>query len=271
MSSIQKTRQKNLWEKFLTFFGDIKIYPHPLFIVYDPGSYRLKGPDVREILEKLQPGDILLRGYDNYLDGKFIGGTFSHAAFYYGEATDEKDRALALSKSPLAVEYSSDENLFRPGKQMVVHSMAEGVFMEDILTFTRCDKIAILRLPDQIGIKTDKKLLVSSEVLPTFSSEEETIYQSMKNNGVVNKVDVVEQAKKLALAHLGCAYDFGFDFETHKSFSCTEFIYFIYRCVCPFVDIQLVEKQILFLSRKVLRPDDFLNTSLEKVLIKDPD
>jgi len=52
------------------------------------------------------------------------------------------------------------------------------------------------------------------------------------------------------LDHLGYAYDFGFDFETHKSFSCTEFIYFIYRCVCPFVDIKLVEQSILFLAKK---------------------
>jgi len=68
------------------------------------------------------------------------------------------------------------------------------------------------------------------------------------------------------LAHLGFAYDFGF--ETHKSFSCTEFIYFIYRCVCPFVDIQLVEKSILFLTRMVLRPDDFLGTGLQQIFIQ---
>lgn len=264
MSAQTKTRQRNLWEKFLTFFGDIKIYPHPMFIVYDPGSYRIKGPELRKILDLLKPGDILLRGYDNYLDGKFIGGTFSHAAFYYGEATDQKDRPLARANA--SVEGESD--CFTPGQQMVVHSMAEGVFMEDILTFARCDKLAILRLPEQLSLKTNHKLRVGSEKRPNFSVEEERIYQSLKSGAQVNGVDAVEQAKKLALAHLGFAYDFGFDFETHKSFSCTEFIYFIYRCVCPFVDIQLVEKSILFLKRKVLRPDDFLETGLQQIFIK---
>ncbi|MCQ8182584.1 YiiX/YebB-like N1pC/P60 family cysteine hydrolase [Methylomonas sp. SURF-1] len=262
MTTLEKTREKNLWEKFLTFFGDIKIYPHPLFIVYDPGSYRIKGPDLREILEILQPGDILLRGYDNYLDGKFIGGTFSHAGFYFGEAT-EADRPAARAGTQ-----ENGKDWFTPGKQMVVHSMAEGVFMEDILTFTRCDKIAVLRLPGRISKNTEHKLHVVSSEMPDFSPAEERIYQALKNGKTVASAEAVVQAKRLALAHLGYAYDFGFDFETHKSFSCTEFVYFIYRCVCPFVDIKLVEQRLLFLTKKVLRPDDFLQTGLEQVWLK---
>jgi hypothetical protein len=263
MSATTKTRRQSLWEKFLTFFGDIKIYPHPLFIVYDPGSYRIKGPDVREILDALQPGDILLRGYDNYLDGKFIGGTFSHAGFYYGEATDAIDRPLAR-----VGQQHNGKDWFTPGKQMVIHSMAEGVFMEDILTFTRCDKLAILRLPERLGKQTDQKVEVGSTETPNFSPEEEQLYQALKSGATVASANAIAQAKRLALAHLGYAYDFGFDFETHKSFSCTEFIYFIYRCVCPFVDIKLVEERLLIFSKKVLRPDDFLRTGLQPIIFK---
>ncbi|WP_269454727.1 hypothetical protein [Methylomonas koyamae] len=42
----------------------------------------------------------------------------------------------------------------------------------------------------------------------------------------------------------------------------------IYRCFYPFVDIKLVEQHLLFLTEKALRPDDFLQTGLEKVWLK---
>jgi hypothetical protein len=67
---------KTLSERFLTVFGDIKVFRFPFFLVYDPGSYQVKGDDVRALLGVLQPGDILLRSYSNYLDGKFIPGKF---------------------------------------------------------------------------------------------------------------------------------------------------------------------------------------------------
>lgn len=258
MSEIAKTRKKNLWEKFLTFFGDLKVYAHPFFVVYDPGSYRIKGPDVRQILGLLQPGDILLRGYDNYLDGKFIGGTFSHAGFYYGKA----DTCPFADNDPR-------KGFFVAGEQMVVHSMAEGVFMEDILTFTRCDKIAILRLPQAIGKHTDTKIRVMSQKVESFTDNEEELYQTIKQASTVSRDAAVAEAQTLALQHLGDDYDFGFNFETHKSFSCTEFVYFIYRSICPFVRIELVDKWIPLLgTRKVLRPDDYLNTDLLKIYCK---
>ncbi len=250
-----KTRKKTLWENFLTFFGDIKIFQYPLFIVYDPGSYRIKGKDAREILGLLQPGDILLRGYDNYLDGKFIGGVFSHAGFYYGKA--------AIEDCPFPAGDPQRE-LFIPGEQMVVHSMAEGVFMEDILTFTRCDKLAILRLPEQIS----KQPVETIRVIDSFSAEEEAVYQRLKQGGSVDRVEAVAVAQKVALNYLGYDYDFGFDFETHKSFSCTEFVYFIYRCICSSVRLNLVEKSILFYKRKVLAPDDYLHTGLQQIYYK---
>lgn len=101
-------------KKFLTVFGDIKIFKYPMFIVYDPGSYLIKGPDMRDILDIIKPGDIFLRGYTCYLDGYLIPGEFSHAAVYYGD-------------------------------KYMAHAMAEGVFKEDILSFMRCDAITILR------------------------------------------------------------------------------------------------------------------------------
>ncbi len=68
-----------IYNGFIKVFGDIKIFKFPMFILYDPGSYRVKGDDIREVLDLVRPGDILLRGYVNYLDGYIIPGFFSHA------------------------------------------------------------------------------------------------------------------------------------------------------------------------------------------------
>lgn len=72
---------------FLRVFGDIKIFKTPMFILYDPGSYKVKGENMREVIGLIEPGDMLVRGYDNYLDGYFIPGYFSHAGLYLGKVT----------------------------------------------------------------------------------------------------------------------------------------------------------------------------------------
>lgn len=122
---MNKTLYK-IWSKFLTFFGDIKCFRFPLWLVYDPDCYQITGDKVLEIMDIIQPGDIILRGYNRYLDGKFInlfgidtsktaiGGDWSHGAIYVG-------------------------------KGKIIHAVAEGVSQTDIIEFTRCDRICIFR------------------------------------------------------------------------------------------------------------------------------
>ena len=99
---------------FLKIFGDIKVFPYPLWLVYDPDQYFIDGEKLREIVDTIQPGDLVLRGYTHYLDGWFIPGKFSHSGIYVGNNT-------------------------------VIHSVAEGVTKIDILTFCQCDCVAICR------------------------------------------------------------------------------------------------------------------------------
>lgn len=81
-----------IWSKFLTMFGNIKIFKWPLWIVYDPDDFGVTGQNVLDILNILKPGDIVIRGYNKYLDGKMIpnfknniiGIGFSHGAIYIG-------------------------------------------------------------------------------------------------------------------------------------------------------------------------------------------
>jgi len=101
---------------FINFMANISMYPCPLFILFKTYHYELKGHHIRQVLDIIQPGDILLRKYKYYITNWFIPGYFSHAAIYVG-----------------------DNN--------IIHMLGDGIKKEDILTFTRCDDISILRMP----------------------------------------------------------------------------------------------------------------------------
>ena len=115
--------------KFLTKFGDIKVYKSPMFIVYDPSTYEMTGDKILQVLDMLQPGDVILRGYQHYLDGMFIPGDYSHGAIYVGD-------------------------------KKIIHAVAAGVSYVDVVEFCMCDRICILR-PNKYqatAIKIAKKL-----------------------------------------------------------------------------------------------------------------
>lgn len=122
------------WSKFLTIIGDIKIYKYPCFLLYNPSEYEYKihGEDLRILQQLVEPGDILLRSYEHYLDGMLIPGKYSHAGIYIGD-------------------------------NKVIHAIAEGVKEIDIIDFFQCDKACILR-PNKnqdIAIERAKKILNS--------------------------------------------------------------------------------------------------------------
>jgi hypothetical protein len=176
----------------LGILGDIKVFKYPMFIVYDPGSYDLLGRDIRDILDSIKDGDILLRGFNNYLDGYLISGSFSHAAFYYGG-------------------------------NKVIHAMAEGVFEEDILTFTRCDHLCILRFND-------------------ISQED------------------IEKAKTNAKNLIGCDYDFSFT-EGNGDYYCSELVCKAYEHK-PELNIKPETVEYLYglIKKKAILPDAFLSS-----------
>ncbi len=149
-------------KKFIIkWFGDILIYKYPIFIIFGHTAYKMKGEDVRDVLNVIKPGDIVLRRYNNYLSGLLIPGYFTHASIYVG---DDK----------------------------IVHMLANGVTQEDILTFCRCDNIAIIHC--------------NSEQISNIAID--------KANEVLAK---------------GAQYDYNFDFADEERFSCTEIINHIYE------------------------------------------
>lgn len=211
----------SLYNGFVKFFGDIKVFKFPFFMVYDPGSYRVKGEDIRQVIKIIQPGDILVRGYVNYLDGYIIPGFFSHAGLYLGPVSE----SLAEGLTP------GQKKDFKAGEQMVIHSMAEGVFMEDVINFCRCDYMLILR----------RNSALESDESKNFGFEK-----------VLNK----------ALENLGKEYDFKFDFDNFHKLSCTELVYV---CCQPFMadyGISVRTKRVLGMKKRLIAPDDFVKSKL---------
>lgn len=107
----------NIKSKIIYFFAHIRFYWLGFMLFGDPGP-KIKGPDMRSILDVLQPGDVLLRRFSNTLGSILTPGYFSHAAFYYGD-------------------------------NKVIHMLGEGIVEQDILTFMCCDDVVVLRPPSE--------------------------------------------------------------------------------------------------------------------------
>jgi len=208
-----------LYNTTLKIFGDLKVYKFPFFLLYDPGSYLIKGDETRQVMKTLKPGDIVVRGYKNYLDGYFIPGFFSHVGLYLGDVPNE-DNVMLLP--------SVKDKFYAEGEQIMVHAMAEGVFMEDLLNFCRCDYLLILR---------------SSKV----------------TQGNVNEI------YNRALMRLGTPYDFRFDFSQYNNLSCTEFVYVCLEDILQEEGVRLRDRRAPFKKRPTLIPDDFIDSDLELV------
>ncbi len=253
-----KTALDNVQSGFLKMFGDIKYFPWPMFFIYDPKGYQVRGDEVREVINCIQPGDILLRGYDKYLDGLFIPGYFSHAGLYVGEVIDDD---LKLIDTPLTTEQQKD---FHTGDQMVIHAMAEGVFMEDIINFCRCDRMMILRFPASFT-----EIPGSDQIEPmekAFSLEEYNLFRDLKAGKTVQFEQVFPLVYKVALQQVGKPYDFKFNFSNYNDLSCTEFVQSCIKSLAPYHGIEAVEQRYFGLFKKsVIEPDAFNTDCFERV------
>lgn len=128
MLSKKITLLYRLQRKVFTFLGDIKWSGilHPLWFTINATGYKLKGEHYRKLIKRLQPGDILIRRFEGYVDKWFIPGFWNHAGLYIGDDGEDKEQ--------------------------IIHAVSEGVIQEDILNFMRTDHMLVLRLTeDQKG------------------------------------------------------------------------------------------------------------------------
>jgi len=105
----------NLAKLVIKFFGNVQFFPYPFFcLLFGDTHYKVKGDEEREVLKKLQKGDILLTRFDRYVTSWFIPGYYTHVVLYIGD-------------------------------QQVIHAITKGVVHEDILSVLRCDHVCVLR------------------------------------------------------------------------------------------------------------------------------
>lgn len=243
-----------LMNHFLKAFGDIKIFNWPMFLVYDPSGYQVKGDEVREVINIIKPGDILLRGYNKYLDGLFIPGYFSHAGIYLGEVLPEHSELVTPDKR---------EEYFRTGDQIVAHAMAEGVFMEDLINFCRCDRMIILRLPEEISMAQENT--VADIPTNNFNSEELSIFNTLAEGNTLRFDEVFKTIFKVALRQIGKPYDFQFNFSNYNNLSCTEFVDFCLKSLESFHNLNPTRKNFLIFAKEVIPPDAFVRSKFDTV------
>lgn len=284
--SIKENWSYKLKETFLRFFGDVKLFRGQprLFVLpelvstslfgstllYDPSSYRVKGDDMRRAMQDIQPGDILVRGFENYVDGNFIPGFFSHAGLYLGKVDETTIRQIWNTRfagcSPKEHDYATLKEVLAKvvcGEQMVIHSMKDGIFMEDLLNFCRCDYMAAVRLPGSLTRSPDVQQPYSenANIRKAFTVEEHKIADELKRHGVVPFADVFPVMFKLALSQLGTSYDFGLDFSNFKKMSCTEFVYYCTKALEWCHDVHPVTETVMYLKAPGISPDGFVGAT----------
>jgi hypothetical protein len=253
--------RRPLNEKLLSIFGDIKVFRWPAFILYQPQGYAVKGEDVRVVLETVQPGDILLRGFYNYLDGYFIPGYFSHVGLYVGDVGPEDQAGVVETGAALRCRRAPR---FETGRQKVIHAIAEGVILEDVISFCRCDYMAIMRFPEQFQRSaSDAHHTVVRE--SGFNQAELEIHRRLETGDVVTSAEVIPIVKAAALGKLGARYDFNFDFSRFDRVSCSELVYYAAKCAAPFLGVQAENRRVLFFRRSMIVPDAFAAAPLHLV------
>lgn len=99
----------------LSAIFNTKYSKYPMFLQYVDCTHRVDGKDYYKVRGLLEPGDIILRGHDNYLSKFLIPGEYSHSGIY-------------------------------KGNDAVIHSTVEnGVHESNLVDFMRCDRFMALR------------------------------------------------------------------------------------------------------------------------------
>ena len=170
----------------------------------------------QEILDQLQPLDILLEKTPFRLTDKFIPGYFGHAAIWIGNGEEIEDMGVWNHKV-----IKKHQSSIAPGGDMtsedgtfIVEALREGVKLSTLDDFLNVDDFVILR--------------------PVF---DEKLSEKQKKASLL-----------LAFRQLGKEYDFNFDINTTQKIVCSELAYICY----PKID-WITEKVV---GRHTISPDN---------------
>jgi hypothetical protein len=201
------------------WMGDTKVYrPHRDLISHD---------QIRDIANRLEPGDILLERREWYLSNIGLPGYWPHAALYMGSPEERRNYfdtpeirawlvtenvaaqdfdALLATREPTA--YANARNLDAAGHApRVIEAMSEGVSFTTLEHSASCDALVALR----------------------------------------PRATKVEKARALlrAFHYAGRPYDFNFDFATDSALVCTELVYKAYEPASGFIGVRFGPSRVL--------------------------
>lgn len=141
--------------------GDLYFCKRPLWFSYKPMFHKIKGAEIRLILNSVKEGDILFRRYDGYLDTILMPSFWCHAALYVGN-------------------------------NQVVQAVGAGVGYEDILDFCRCDSLALYR-PIVDSYQISSALVKANELVIAKTCYD---WKFEKNNDSVYCTELVNECYK---------------------------------------------------------------------------
>lgn len=264
-----RTHKKDIGERILNIASQIKLSKWPPFLAYNPHSFALKGRHTRDIMKVVQPGDILVRSFNGYLNNIFLPGAFKHVGFYLGQVTDNHLRKIAN------LEYTTH---FVMGPQIVIHAIKGNIILEDLIDFCRCDGLAVMRFPGELKSLYSRQIPEAlATYFTTFTEPQEGAQPSLL---VKNERDVAQHLAKgsalkfekifklfyqIALNQLTAPYEFELGVDAFDATASTEFVYFITKSICWNYGIEPVSKKILFKPRQIIEPDNYVNSDLEEV------
>jgi hypothetical protein len=184
------------------WMGDTKVYRRTTSLVTQD--------QIRSMLPKLEPGDILLERREWYLSNIGLPGFWPHAALYIGTPEQRKsyfedaetmewvrsrgqtDGSLdSLLRLRYSKAYTAGVTPYLGHHPRILEAMSEGVTFTSLEHSAEADSVAVLR--------------------PRLSKREKAI------------------AIYRAFHYAGRPYDFNFDFQTDSSLVCTELIYKSYE------------------------------------------
>lgn len=261
-----KVSRTRFWNPFVTWLGDILVFPSLMGVWIDSKGHDVKGEHTREVLDLIRPGDLLVRKFDHYLDGWFIPGHFSHVAIYLGEVGSD-DLARIEEYAARVKKGRTRRNSFKTGREMVIHAVAEGVIVENLITFCRCDELAVLRIPDCIRATAAAAPLLVDRDAVYMDPTELAILCELDAGREVPFAHAWATIRKVALGKLGTKYDFNFEFEKIDRMSCCEFVYFALKSLAPFHRVAARSEGWQSAGLPVITPDAFASAPFEPVYL----
>ncbi len=292
-------------DKLLALFSHLKLSKTPLFLNYNPRSFAIKGTHTRDIMKRIQMGDIIVRTFDGYLDKALLPGTFNHAGFYLGPVMEKQLREIAKTEQPA---------LFNTGDQMVIHCIDGKIHLDSLIDFCRCDGLALLRFPKMIqpipGRTPPESLLnyfkdPAQTTAPPPTAEESTdeeeekktkkkkkkptaeetaapsvpldatflavvkaeqeIVRHLSNGHSIEYEKVFKILYRVALRELTTPMTYNFGFDDFYGTASTEFLYFITKSLLWNYGIGPETQKVLSKSRQIILPDIFVDGELEEI------